>query len=117
MLNIIKNFIAILKIEIEDLQADLELLISENQRKKDTGKITDYVFLENDALYRHELQATRTFQQILNNLDYQQFNQLTDVIDYLRNAFREGGYVRAINICIERKLNKVARYVSGKVGN
>ncbi len=115
MLNIIKNFVAILQIEIEDLQADLELLISENQRKKDAGKITDYVYLENDALYRHELQATRTFQQILTNLDYQKFDKLTDLIDHLRDAFREGGYVRAINICIERKINKVARYVSGKI--
>lgn len=115
MLNIIKNFIAILKIEIEDLQADLELLISENQNKRAAGKITDYVYLENDALYRHELQATHTFQQILNNVDYQQFSRLEDLIDYLRDAFRQGGYVRAINICIERKINKVARYVTGRI--
>lgn len=114
MINVIKNFIAILKLEIEDLQADLELLIAENQRKKDEGKITDYVYMENDALYRHELQATKTFQSILENVNPDQFKQLEDLTNYLRDTFREGGYVRAINICIERKIRKVTRYVTGK---
>lgn len=114
MQNIIKNFLAILKVEIEDLQADLELLIAECQRKKDEGKITDYVYMENMALFRHELQATNTFSRIVEKTDYSQFQNLEELINFLRDSFREGGYVRAINICIERKINKVARYVTGK---
>jgi hypothetical protein len=112
MRNIIKNFLMILKVEIEDLAADIELLLAENQRKKEAGTITDYVFLENQALFRHELLGVQSFNRILEQTDPAGFTTLDDLIAFLRDAFREGGYVRAINICIERKMKKVAGYVN-----
>jgi len=112
MRNIIKNFVAILKVEIEDLVADIELLISECQRKKETGAITDYVYMENMALYRHELLAVQSFARLLELTDPGAYEKLDDLVKHLTDTFREGGYVRAINICIERKMNKVTRYVT-----
>jgi len=112
MLNIIKSFVAILKIEIEDLTADVELMMNECQKKKDAGKITDYVYLENMALYRHELLAVRSFARLLESTELSNFETLDALITYLQESFRESGYVRAINICVERKMKKVAGYVS-----
>ncbi|MCK9483892.1 MAG: hypothetical protein M0R34_05970 [Candidatus Marinimicrobia bacterium] len=112
MRNIIKNFVAILKVEIEDLSADIELLIAECQKKKDAGIITDYVYMENIALYRHELLAVQSFARLLEQTEPDRFEKLDDLVAYLSDAFRAGGYVRAINICIERKMNKVTRYVT-----
>jgi len=112
MRHVIKNFVAILKVEIEDLAADIELLLTENQRKKDAGTITDYVYLENQALFRHELLGVQSFARILAQTDPDTFEKLDDLIVHLRDAFREGGYVRAINICVERKMKKVTQYVT-----
>ena len=112
MRNIITNFVAILKVEIEDLAADIELLLAECQRKKDAGTITDYVYMENMALFRHELLGVRSFGRILTQTDPSRFEKLDDLVAYLKEAFREGGYVRAINICVERKMTKVTRYVT-----
>lgn len=112
MRDIIKNFIAILKVEIDDLAADINLLIQECQQKKDQKQITDYVYMENMALFRHELTAVDSFRRIIEHTDPTRFSTLEDLIAYLKDAFREGGYVRAINICVERKMQKVSRYVT-----
>ncbi|HQC62082.1 MAG TPA: hypothetical protein PLC51_03390, partial [Candidatus Marinimicrobia bacterium] len=93
MLNIIKSFVAILKIEIEDLAADVELMMNECQKKKDAGKITDYVYLENMALYRHELLAVRSFARLLESTELSNFETLDALITYLQESFREAGYV------------------------
>jgi hypothetical protein len=52
-----EQFIEILKIELEDLKKDIELLISEAEKARVVERISNYVFLENLAIFRDEIVA------------------------------------------------------------
>lgn len=52
-----EQFIEILKIELEDLKKDIELLISEAEKARVVERISNYVFLENLAIFRDEIIA------------------------------------------------------------
>jgi hypothetical protein len=77
MRNIIKNFLMILKVEIEDLAADIELLLAENQRKKEAGTITDYVFSWKIKPFSARFTGVQSFNRILEQTDPAGFTTLT----------------------------------------
>ena len=111
-----KHYLQILRIELEDLKEDLELLIEECKQSRESERITDHVFLANLTLFKNELLGVDEFFKILDETDHSQFDNLDTLTDHLRKCFREKietyGLAEAVNICIERKLDKVARYVT-----
>jgi hypothetical protein len=111
-----KHYLQILKIEVEDLREDLELMIEECRKSYQMEKITEHVFLANLTLFRNELLGLEEFSRIVDTTECDSFETLETMMDYLRKRFREkmstGGLAEALYICIERKLNKVARYVT-----
>lgn len=119
MKNMLKNFLRILGIELDDLKEDLECMIGENKRRNESGKITNYVFMENMALFQNELHAIGAFRQIIDQTDIDKFPSVESLIDDLKIKFKEiartHGYAEAGKICIERKINKVLKYVVGQI--
>ncbi|MDD5766568.1 MAG: hypothetical protein PHW79_10030 [Candidatus Marinimicrobia bacterium] len=119
MKNLLNNFLRILGIEMDDLKEDIELMIGENKRRNESGKITNYVLMENMALFQNELHAIGAFQKILDQTDTNKFTTIESFIDDVKKKFREvartHGYAEAGIICIERKIGKVMKYVMGTV--
>ena len=76
MRQIKKHYLEILRIELEDLREDLQLLIDECQRNRENGKITDYVFLENVTLFKNELLGVDEFFKIIDTIDTAQYETL-----------------------------------------
>lgn len=113
-----RNFLEILKIELDDLQEDIETLKEICEQKLREGLITNYVHKENMALYENELHAIQTFRQLIKNTNPDQFESLEKMIQSLDEQFmtamKSCGYARAGHICIKRKILKVANYVQGK---
>ena len=111
-----KHYLEILKIEVEDLREDLELMIEECRKNYQTEKITEHVFLANLTLFKNELLGLDEFTRIVDRTECDSFESLETMIDCMRKHFREKintyGLAEALYICIERKLNKVARYVT-----
>lgn len=118
MRKIKKRFIEILRIELADLKEDLELLIDESKKERKNGRLTDHVFFANLALFKNELLSVDAFFKILNEIDADEFENLDSLLDHLRKVFREKvhlcGLAEAVNVCVERKLKKVAHYVTQK---
>ena len=116
-----RRYIEILRIELEDLKEDLELLIDESKRDRKSGRLTDHVFFANLALFKNELLGVDTFFKIVNEIDPEKFEDVNGLVDHLRTVFREKvkfyDLAEAINVCVERKLMKVARYVTQSSGN
>jgi len=117
MKNQIRNFLEILKLELDDLKDDLHTLKKECEHKLKAGLITNYVHMENMALYDNELHGLNTFQTIVNETEPEKFDSLDNLITHLNETFKitmkSCGYAEAGRICIQRKMLKVARYVKG----
>ena len=111
-----RHFLAILKVELDDLHADIEQLINECNKEHEGGKLTDYVCLENLCVFKNELLGVDVFARIIDTTDPDQFESLTELKANLKNAFREkiraAGLVPAIVRYVERKMNKVEGYVT-----
>jgi len=110
-----ENYLAILRLELKDLHEDIEALIEHLTREKERGHLTNYVFMENLALFRNELLGVDAFGKILDQLDPEAFATLDEMVDHLRISFRakvkSSGLAEAINIYVERKLVKVRNYI------
>lgn len=110
-----KNLIKILKLELEDLQIDIERLIEECEQQREKSDLSPNVFLENLALFRNELLAVNVFERFLDKINVEDFQSLEELVEYIREGFhqkvRETGLAQAINRYVDRKLDKVAEYV------
>ena len=115
MKQILKNYVRILQIEMEDLTEDIQLLIQDCRRKREKGLITNYVCMENVALYENELHALDAFQHILGQCDPHSFADLDALLSHLKESFLEkashSGYAKVTNILLDRKMEKLRRYI------
>ena len=113
-----KRYMEILNIELDDLKEDLERLVQDTKEKRQNGRLTEHVYLANLTLFKNELLGVDAFYKIMEKTDPDAFENLDALLNHLRNAFREKvrvcGLARAVNVCVERKLRKVARYVTQK---
>lgn len=113
-----KNYLAILAIELDDLKEDIEHLISELRHNKQDHRCTEHVFLHNLTLFRNELLGVDAFHKILDQIDPENYETLDDMIAEIKQRFQLRvqmyGLAEVINLLIERKLVKVARYVNNQ---
>lgn len=116
MRNLKGKFIGILRVELRDLQEDIEDLIEQTTKERERGNLTNYVFIQNLALFKNELLGVNAFGRILDELDVEPFGTLDELVDHLKSSFRArvkaAGLAEAINVYVERKVDKVRRYVT-----
>ena len=110
-----RNYITILKLELEDLEIDIEKLIEHCEEACENSDLSANVFLENLALFKNELLAVNIFEKMLDGLDIEQFASLDELVQFIKKSFEEKvralGLAKAIIRYVERKLTKVADYV------
>lgn len=110
-----QNYIAILRIELQDLSIDLERLIERCLTGMEQGTISQNVFMQNLAIFKNELLGLHSFQKILDAIDPEAYPDLDSMIEDIRRRFRallrSHGLVDALQLYVNRKLDKVARYV------
>ena len=116
MHHIKERYLAILRIELEDLYEDIEGLIKQTTKERESRNLTNYVYMENLALFKNELLGMDAFGRILDELDLETFATLEEMVDYLKTDFREKvksvGLAEAIDVLVERKLDKVLHFVT-----
>ncbi|MBN1782256.1 hypothetical protein JW948_14075 [bacterium] len=115
MRSIKQNFIRILAIEIDDFKEDLEVLIEECKEAHQCGRLSESVFWENITVFNNEILGVKSFHKILDEIHPEDFETLESMMDEIKSNFhglvRERGLVEAIHIYVERKMEKVSRYV------
>ncbi|RKY48606.1 MAG: hypothetical protein DRP88_01765 [Candidatus Neomarinimicrobiota bacterium] len=108
-------YLKILKIELEDLKDDIEQLIEETRKEKDAGKLTNYVFFQNIALFKNELLGLNVFEGIIESTNPEDFDNLDEMIVHLKERFfkkiKTLGLAEAIRVYVGRKMTKAKRYV------
>lgn len=110
-----RNFLKILKIEMDDLKEDIVYLINTAEEEKQNGDISNYVFLGNLAVLKTELLGVDTFEDMLSTVNPDDYESLQQMVDHLQNKVKEEigrkGLPEAISNLVNRKIAKVADYV------
>jgi len=108
-------YMAILKLEIEDLEEDLKMLVSEVEEKHNKQQISNYVYLENLAVIKRELFGVNGIARHFDTVDSSQCEDLDQLIADLKKELMSQ---RAIELLpegvirlVERKMEKVKNYV------
>ena len=110
-----KRFLQILRIELDDLRDDIDEMITQHQQVKDAGKISEHVYLENLSVFRNELLGIGTFDRIIDKINTGNDETLDEMIESveqeLKIEIKKYGLAPVVSIYIERKINKVRKYV------
>lgn len=116
MRSVKQNFLKILAIEVDDFKEDLEVLIKQCREAHACGRLSESVFWENITVFNNEILGANAFHRVIEKIHPDEFEALSDLMDELKVRFRDvvkkHGLVEAINIYVERKMDKVARYVT-----
>ncbi len=109
------KYLKVLRIELEDLEADLEVMKDLYDRREAQEEITEYVFLENVSLLKSEIAGVESLIKSIDDIPIEQFSNLDEFVDYVDGLFRErtehSGYPESVYALVKRKLSKVSRYI------
>lgn len=111
----LEKYIKILKIELEDLHKDIEMYMERVESEKKCGEITNYVFMENLALIKNEIIGLDIINGYLDKLDLSEFSSIDKLANRIKEdltkKLKEDGIAHALNIYLERKIDKVSEYL------
>ncbi|MBN1799448.1 MAG: hypothetical protein JW822_12815 [Spirochaetales bacterium] len=109
------DFIHMLQTELEDLIKDIELLMEVQKQRLEKSEITNYVYLENTALFKNEIACLKNFLKFSSQLDLDGFQTHDELGDYIKQEFKnqleEHCYAQAIESFVDRKLKKIIDYI------
>jgi len=109
-----RKFIRILQSELEDLIKDIEMLMKVQKERLEKTEITNYVYLENTALFKNEIACLKNFLKFSAQLDIDRFQTYEELESYIEKEFKnqleEHSYAQAIESFVARKLKKVINY-------
>ncbi len=105
-------FLRILSIEISDMEENIDVLIDSTAERHRRHEITEYVWTENSALLKHELNILKIIHSRIDGLDPNQFESIDTLIGAVRSELdaRED-LPKALYSFFERKIEKVRSYL------
>ncbi|MDX9799833.1 MAG: hypothetical protein RBT69_00700 [Spirochaetia bacterium] len=110
-----QRYIKILKIELEDLEYDIQYGEDLLKKRFDEHKISDYVFMENLSTFKAELAGVKKMEKEIDALagKYETIEELSAFIsDYLKKRVKDLGLPEVVYVLIKRKLDKIYKYLS-----
>ena len=115
----VSKFIKILKVELEDLEEDINTLADLTEERRKDNSLSEYVSMENLTILKKEFYGIKDVVQKLEKYKVDPDMQFEEFIDTLKISFRDvihmADYPDAVYIYVERKINKVAKYITSNV--
>jgi len=109
------KFLKILKAELEDLREDIDEAECRHTERFARAEITDYVYRENDALFRREAESLARLADVVDEIDISGYKTVADVAEALdariKESVKDFEDPEAIYLFVARKLRKVRTYV------
>jgi predicted mannosyl-3-phosphoglycerate phosphatase (HAD superfamily) len=112
----VRLFLKLLHAELEDLAEDIELIDQLGLKRFQENKISSYVYKENDALLRRELDSIANLSKIVDAIDatlYKNVDELeAELLKRLREQVARFEEPEAIVVFLQRKLDKIHAYLT-----
>lgn len=113
----LNKFIKIFRIELEDLEEDINDLIDILEVRKNSQEITNYVYIANKSLLLNEISCVRELLDQMSTIDAYQYESVEALIqgvqERLNRRIKECSFPAAVFNLVERRLSKVGTYVLG----
>ena len=113
----LNKFISIFRIELQDLEDDINDLLEILEERKNSHEITNYVYLGNKGILLSEISCVRELLEQLSTLDAYQFESVEALIagvrEMLDERIKECSFPDAVHNLVERRLQKVCTYLLG----
>lgn len=110
-----RKYLKMLRVELTDLQEDIEVIITASQKRMEHAEISRYVFFENMAVMKNEVLGIANVSGIIDSVnpaDYEDLDAMVKVIDQrFADTLKEHGFPAGVYRLIKRKLFKLADYV------
>ncbi len=113
----LNKFINIFRIELEDLEEDINDLLEILEKRKDSQEITNYVYMGNKGILLSEISCVRELLDTLSTIDAYQYESvevmIAEVKKMLFERIRDCAAPEVVHHLVERKFEKVCTYVTG----
>lgn len=110
-----EKFLKILRIEIQDIENDLETLVKLHQTREQKGEITQYVYRVNMSQLMNEINGIRALLKSFDTLSTQNYSSckemIMDIDAKIKDYLKDFHYGEALYRFVKRKIDKVAYYL------
>lgn len=114
----IRKFFGILALEFDDMREGMGMLIKLSEERFRKHEITGYVWTENTALLKREQVVVRMIAERVAALQPEQFESLEEAAEEVRRLIRGmPGIPQAVPDFIEKRIEKVMKYINDEVKN
>ncbi len=115
----VSKFLKILKIELEDLEEDINTLAAMTEERRKENTLSEYVSLENITVLKQEFFGIKEVVQNLENYEVDPGMEFQNFVETLtakmKDVIHKAAYPDAVFIYVERKIQKVAKYITSNV--
>ena len=113
----LNKFISIFRIELQDLEADINDLLEILEKRKDGHEITNYVYMGNKGVLLNEISCVEELLDGIGTIDACRYESveamISDVKKMLDHKIKNCAFPEAVHNLVQRKLEKVCTYVMG----
>ena len=114
---LLNKFISIFRIELEDLEEDINDLLEILEKRKDSQEITNYVYMGNKGVLLNEIASVKVLLDSISTIDAYQYESVEDMIADVHRMIdtrtRECDFPGVVRDMVQRKFDKVCKYVIG----
>ena len=113
----LNKFINIFRIELKDLEEDINDLLEILEKRRDSQEITNYVYMENKATLLNEISCVHELLDSMSAIDAYQYESvqamIADVKKMLDQRIQDCDFPEVVHGLVQRKFEKVCTYVMG----
>jgi hypothetical protein len=113
----LNKFISIFRIELEDLEEDINDLLEILEKRRDSQEITNYVYIANKGTLLNEISCVHELLDKMSAIDAYQYESveamIADVKKMLDQRIQDCDFPEVVHSLVQRKFEKVCTYVMG----
>jgi len=114
---LLNKFISIFRIELQDLTEDINDLIEILEKRKSCQEITNYVYMGNKGVLLNEIASVEELLDTISTIDAYQYESVEDMIadvhQMIEKRIQERDFPEVVRDLVQRKFDKVCKYVMG----
>ena len=118
---LLNKLISIFRIELQDLEEDINDLLAILEKRRDSQEITPYVYLGNKSVLLNEIACVEELLGKIGAMDTNRYGNVDALIaairELLKERIKECAFPEAVHSLVQRKFEKVCSYVIGPEGN
>lgn len=113
----LNKFINIFRIELEDLEEDINDLLEILEQRRESHEITNYVYIGNKGILLNQISCVQELLESLRSIDAYQYESVETMIADLKKKIekriKDCAFPEAVHSMVQRKFEKVCAYVTG----